>query len=80
MVEAYTDQYGYTELAVGIDTLCLRHFLGDAILFDEEYYTPNLKSPGSVNEKNDDADIPAAYIINQNYPSSFNPPQKAKFL
>ncbi len=79
MVESYTTQYGYTELTVGEDTLRLRHYLRTGTLFDEEYYTPNFKSPVSVVEKNDNAGIPADYIVNQNYPNPFNPETTIQF-
>ena len=79
MVESYTNQYGYTELTVGEDTLRLRHYLRTGTLFDEEYYTPNFKSPASVVEKNDNVGIPVDYIVNQNYPNPFNPSTTISF-
>lgn len=70
MVEAYTSQYGYTELTVSEDTLRLRHYLRNGTLADEAYYTPNLKT----DVKNIDlADTPNTYTLNQNYPNPFNP-------
>ena len=73
MLESSTMQKGYTELTVGTETLRLRHYLHNGTLYDEEFYTPNSKSFVGVDKKENNADIPATYIISQNYPNPFNP-------
>ena len=73
MVEAYTNQYGYTELTVGADSLRLRHYLRNGTLLDEAYYSPNPKPTDSAVGKIDLADTPNTYNVHQNYPNPFNP-------
>lgn len=49
MLEAKTEEYGYTELTVDGESLRLRHILADGTVFDEQYYSPNPK-PGLIPE------------------------------
>ncbi len=46
MVESYTTEKGYTELAIDGATLRYRHILSDGTVLDETVYTANPKKPG----------------------------------
>ncbi len=81
MVEACgtdSSHYGYTELSVGPDTLCLRHYLRDGSLLDEAYYTPNPKSANPVNNPRNDTN-PENFQLMQNYPNPFNASTQIQF-
>ncbi|MCK5332189.1 MAG: metallophosphoesterase, partial [Candidatus Marinimicrobia bacterium] len=75
MVAGYSSNdthYGYTEMAVGLDTLRLIHYLRDGTILDQAVYIPNSKTYDLGLDHSSPETVPIEFGLYQNYPNPFN--------